>query len=126
MVVAGAVDLPCGAWAAVATVVLAAVWAGTARWASFTGSSMTPEGEGNPFLGQRCLRLSLAAPELFTVQLLALARAAAEGPVTVIVPMVTVPAELAEGRRLPGPVTAALPASSASADLVFVFEKHSQ
>ena len=73
-------------------------------------AGVTPEGEGNPFLGRRGLRLSLAAPELFTVQLRALARAAAEGPVKVMVPMVTVPDEIAAVRRLLGEVTAALAA----------------
>ena len=37
----------------------------------------------------RGLRLSLARPEIFRVQLRALARAAAAGPLKVMVPMVT-------------------------------------
>ena len=41
---------------------------------------LTPEGESNPFLGLRGLRLSLARPDVFRVQLRALARAAASGP----------------------------------------------
>ena len=57
------------------------------------------EAESNPFLGQRGLRLSLAHPEVFRVQLRALARAAAEGPLKVMLPMVTLPAELAQARR---------------------------
>lgn len=57
---------------------------------------ITVDGEANPFLGVRGLRLSLRNPEVFRVQLRALARAAAVGEVKVMVPMVTVPAELAE------------------------------
>ncbi len=61
---------------------------------------ITPESEANPFLGVRGLRLSLARPEVFRVQLRALARAAAHAPLKVMLPMVTLPAELAETRRL--------------------------
>ena len=68
------------------------------------------EAESNPFLGQRGLRLSLAHPEVFRVQLRALARAAAEGPLKVMLPMVTLPAELAQARRLLDEVLAELAA----------------
>ena len=54
---------------------------------------LTREGETNPFLGVRGLRLSLARPEVFKVQLRALARAAAEGTLKVMFPMVTAPWE---------------------------------
>ena len=60
---------------------------------------LTPEGESNPFLGLRGLRLSLARPEVFAVQLRALVRAAALGDLKVMVPMVTRPDELVETRR---------------------------
>lgn len=60
----------------------------------------TPTGESNPFLGVRGLRLSLARPEVFLTQLRALARAATVGPLKVMLPMVTVPRELEEARRL--------------------------
>ncbi len=63
-------------------------------------AGLTPDQETNPFLGQRGLRLSLARPEVFRVQLRALARAAARGPLKVMVPMVTVPAELNRTRAL--------------------------
>jgi phosphotransferase system enzyme I (PtsI) len=54
--------------------------------------------EANPFLGLRGLRLSLAHPQAFRVQLRALARAAAAGPLKIMVPMVTVPDELEAAR----------------------------
>ncbi|WP_333832688.1 putative PEP-binding protein [Rubrimonas sp.] len=59
---------------------------------------VTLAGEANPFLGLRGLRLSLARPDLFRVQLRALARAAALGPLKVMVPMVTAPHEFEAAR----------------------------
>ena len=61
---------------------------------------LTIEGESNPFLGLRGVRLSLARPEVFATQLRALARAAAGGALKVMLPMVTKPEELEETRRL--------------------------
>ncbi|HET7049205.1 MAG TPA: phosphoenolpyruvate--protein phosphotransferase [Solirubrobacteraceae bacterium] len=52
------------------------------------------EPEANPFLGRRGLRLSLARPELLTVQLRAILRVAAEHPLKVMFPMVSTAAEL--------------------------------
>jgi phosphotransferase system enzyme I (PtsI) len=78
---------------------------------------LTPEGESNPFLGLRGLRLSLARPEVFTVQLRALARAAACGSLKVMVPMVSAPAELGAFRRLFQDVVGALRAEGVAADL---------
>ena len=63
-------------------------------------SGLTIEGESNPFLGLRGVRLSLAHPEVFATQLRALARAAAGGELKVMLPMVTKHAELDEARRL--------------------------
>jgi phosphotransferase system enzyme I (PtsI) len=57
-------------------------------------------GEANPFLGVRGLRLCLARPEIFTVQLRALARAAVRGNLKVMFPMVTSADELEAGRKL--------------------------
>jgi len=60
----------------------------------------TIDREANPFLGMRGLRLSLLHPRVFTTQLRALARAAASGPLKVMVPMVTSPRELDRARAL--------------------------
>ncbi|HEX3500889.1 MAG TPA: putative PEP-binding protein [Stellaceae bacterium] len=60
----------------------------------------TIDGETNPFLGMRGIRLSLAHPEVLLVQLRALVRAAAHGPVKIMLPMVTVPRELETASRL--------------------------
>jgi len=55
---------------------------------------LTVDGESNPFLGLRGIRLSLARPEVFRVQLRALARAAVHGLLKVMLPMIAVPSEL--------------------------------
>jgi len=60
----------------------------------------TLDGEANPFLGVRGLRLCLARPDVFTVQLRALARAAVRGNLKVMFPMVTSADELEAGRKL--------------------------
>jgi phosphotransferase system enzyme I (PtsI) len=74
-------------------------------------AGLTIDGESNPFLGVRGIRLSLARPEIFRVQLRALARAAAHGDLKVMLPMVTVPAELAAARTLLDEEVAALAAA---------------
>ncbi|MCY4284661.1 MAG: HPr family phosphocarrier protein [Thiotrichales bacterium] len=61
---------------------------------------LTIEGESNPFLGLRGVRLSLARPDVFATQLRALARVAAGAEVKVMLPMVTTPAEVDQVRRL--------------------------
>ena len=60
----------------------------------------TVDGEANSFLGIRGIRLSLAHPEIFKIQLRALLRAAALGTVKIMLPMVTRPADLQATRRL--------------------------
>jgi phosphotransferase system enzyme I (PtsI) len=55
---------------------------------------LTPEGETNPFLGLRGVRLTLAHEDVFRTQLRALARAAVHGNLKVMIPMVTVPQEI--------------------------------
>ena len=63
-------------------------------------AGLTPENETNSFLGVRGLRLSLARPEVFRVQLRALGRAAVHGKLKVMWPMVTVPEEFTAAAAL--------------------------
>jgi phosphotransferase system enzyme I (PtsI) len=63
-------------------------------------AGLTPVGEANPFLGLRGVRLTLARLDVFRTQLRALARAAVHGPLKIMVPMVTVPEELAASTAL--------------------------
>lgn len=57
-------------------------------------AGLTIDSERNPFLGLRGIRLSLARPDVFRVQLRALCRAAVHGTLKVMLPMIAVPAEL--------------------------------
>jgi phosphoenolpyruvate-protein phosphotransferase (PTS system enzyme I) len=77
----------------------------------------TNDGEANPFLGIRGLRLCLARPDVFTVQLRALARAAVRGNLKVMFPMVTIAEELEEARRLFAGVVSDLQAEGVAAGL---------
>jgi phosphotransferase system enzyme I (PtsI) len=61
---------------------------------------VTMDGESNPFLGARGIRLSLRNPAFFWTQLRALARASADGDLRIMLPMVTVPAEVEASRKL--------------------------
>jgi phosphoenolpyruvate-protein phosphotransferase (PTS system enzyme I) len=56
--------------------------------------------EGNPFLGLRGIRLSLARLEVFRVQIRALLRAAVHGNLKVMFPMISVPDEYARATSL--------------------------
>ncbi len=56
--------------------------------------------EGNPFLGLRGVRLSLARPDIFRLQIRALLRAAMHGNLKVMFPMIAVPQEYAQARAL--------------------------
>jgi phosphotransferase system enzyme I (PtsI) len=78
-------------------------------------AGLTVDGERNPFLGLRGLRLSLARPEVFRVQLRALARAAARGDLKVMLPMVTEPRELDAARAMLEEVVADLRAAGIEA-----------
>jgi phosphotransferase system enzyme I (PtsI) len=80
-------------------------------------AGFTPEGEANPFLGLRGLRLCLSRPDIFTVQLRALARSAVHGNLKVMLPMVTAPAELEAARRLFAKIVASLQARGVAAML---------
>lgn len=77
----------------------------------------TLDGEANPFLGVRGLRLCLARPEIFAVQLRALARAAVRGNLKVMFPMVTAANELEAGRKLFADVVQRLQAEGIAAML---------
>jgi phosphotransferase system enzyme I (PtsI) len=63
-------------------------------------SGLTVANEGNPFLGLRGVRLTLVRGEVFRTQLRALARAAVHGNLKIMLPMVTMPAELARAGEL--------------------------
>lgn len=63
-------------------------------------TGLTRDGESNPFLGVRGLRLSLARQDVFRIQLRALARAAIYGQLKVMAPMVTVPDEYERFTRM--------------------------
>lgn len=56
--------------------------------------------ERNPFLGLRGIRLLLAMPAMLRIQARALLRAAALGPLKVLLPMVTFPSEVDQTRRI--------------------------
>lgn len=58
----------------------------------------TLDGESNPFLGLRGIRLSLRHLPVFRLQLRALARAAIHGRLEIMLPMVTTPSEMAAAR----------------------------
>lgn len=61
---------------------------------------LTHHGESNPFLGVRGVRLSLEHENVLRTQLHAMVRAAAHGNLKIMVPMVSVPEELARVRAM--------------------------
>jgi phosphotransferase system enzyme I (PtsI) len=63
-------------------------------------AGLVMQGEENPALGVRGVRLSLRYPAVFSTQIRAILRAACYGPVRVLVPMVTQPDELIAVRTL--------------------------
>ena len=68
----------------------------------------TVDGERNPFLGMRGIRLSLRHRDVFRIQLRALARASVQGSLKIMLPMVTTPSDLGEARALLDAVVAEL------------------
>jgi phosphotransferase system enzyme I (PtsI) len=84
-------------------------WAGgkpvTIRTADAGGDKPVPgftKEESNPFLGVRGIRLCLAKPHIFRVQIRALLRAGVHGNLKIMLPMVSVPEELEQARALFG------------------------
>ena len=63
-------------------------------------SGLVLDDEENPALGVRGVRLSLCKPHLFALQLRAILRASAYGPVRVLVPMVSCVEEMHSVRRM--------------------------
>ena len=59
-----------------------------------------PAASTNPALGQRAIRYSLAEPDIFLVQLRAILRAAAHGPVRLLIPMLAHGHEVDQSLRL--------------------------
>jgi len=76
----------------------------TIRTVDLGGDKVIPElmaaGEKNPLLGWRAIRLSLADPEMFKVQLRAILRAGVSGNVRIMFPMISGIEELEQARRL--------------------------
>jgi len=76
----------------------------TIRTVDLGGDKVIPElmaaGEKNPLLGWRAIRLSLADPEMFKVQLRAILRAGVNGNVRIMFPMISGIEELEQARRL--------------------------
>jgi len=76
----------------------------TIRTVDLGGDKVIPElriaGESNPLLGWRAIRLSLANPEMFKVQLRAILRAGVKGNVRIMFPMISGIEELEQARRL--------------------------
>lgn len=56
--------------------------------------------EDNPFLGYRSIRLSLSRPEILIVQLRALLRASALGPIRILIPMISGVEEVRAVKRI--------------------------
>ena len=76
-------------------------WGGEKDIEALASKGIVPEiGDTNPALGIRGIRLLLRQPELFETQLAAILRAAAFGPVRVMLPMVTNVAEVRDAREI--------------------------
>ena len=76
-------------------------WGGEKEIEALTAAGLVPEGvDANPALGLRGIRLLLRQRGLLEAQLTAILRAAAAGPVRVLLPMVTDLAELRAARAI--------------------------
>jgi phosphoenolpyruvate-protein phosphotransferase len=76
-------------------------WGGEKDIEALEAAGLVPEvADANPALGMRGIRLLLRETELFETQLAAILRAAASGPVRVLLPMVTNLAEVRTAREI--------------------------
>ncbi|MCC7284322.1 MAG: phosphoenolpyruvate--protein phosphotransferase [Acetobacteraceae bacterium] len=74
-------------------------WGGEKQIDSLTAAGFEAEAGANPALGLRGIRVLLRQPEIFETQLGAILRAAARGPVKILLPMVTTPSEVRAARE---------------------------
>ena len=75
-------------------------WGGEKEIEALSLEGIVPDiADANPALGLRGIRLLLRQPELFEAQLAAILRAAAAGPVRILLPMVTTVAEVRASRE---------------------------
>ena len=75
-------------------------WGGEKDIEALSNAGLVPDlSDANPAMGLRGLRLLLRRPELFETQLAAILRAAAAGPIRVLLPMVTTVAEVRAARE---------------------------
>ena len=76
-------------------------WGGEKEIEALSSAGIVPEvADPNPALGLRGIRLLLRHPELLEIQFAAILRAAASGPVRVMLPMVTTVAEVRAARDI--------------------------
>ena len=76
-------------------------WGGEKDIEALASEGLVPEvPDQNPALGLRGIRLLLRETELFETQLAAILRAAAAGPVRVLLPMITTVAEVRQAREI--------------------------
>lgn len=76
-------------------------WGGEKEIEALVNAGYVPDiADTNPALGLRGIRLLLREPELFETQLAAILRAAAAGPVRILLPMVTTVAEVRQAREI--------------------------
>jgi phosphotransferase system enzyme I (PtsI) len=75
-------------------------WGGEKDMAALAGGIVPQHTGPNPALGLRGLRMLLKRPELLEAQFAAILRVAAQGPVRVLLPMVTIPEEVSQAREI--------------------------